>query len=164
MLLLPLMLSLLLLNHCPGWWQIYRYFPAHMLFLKRQRWQKYLLSPVIFLRVFKSSLYLCLLCVRSAAAASTRNDVKTMREASLSLAASGFSLLPWQQQQPLPARVGLPVFIHFCVHAPEELQSAMFTLPYMGFYEQWAQGFPQCQKRPWTGIHVQAYILKRTLS
>ncbi len=41
--------------------------------------------------------------------------------------------------------MGLPVFIHFCVHASEELRRAVFTLPYMGFYEQWAQGFPQSQ-------------------
>lgn len=60
----------------------------------------------------------------------------------ISLSDSGFSLLPWQQL-PLPARVSLPVFIHFCVYAPEALRSTVFTLPYMGFYEQWAQGFPQ---------------------
>lgn len=63
----------------------------------------------------------------------TRNDVSRTRKASLSLAASGFSLLSWQQL-PLPARVGLPVFIHFCLHAQEESQRALFTLPYMGFF------------------------------
>lgn len=69
----------------------------------------------------------------AAACRRTRNDVSTTRKASLSLAASGFSLLPWQQL-PLPARVGLPVFIHFCLHAQEESQRALFTLPYMGFF------------------------------
>lgn len=62
-------------------------------------------------------------------------------KASLSLAASGFGLLPWQQL-PLPASVGLPVFIHLCARAPEDFHSAVFTFPYMGSCEQ-QQGFPQ---------------------
>lgn len=61
---------------------------------------------------------------------------------SLSITASGFGLLPWQQL-PLPASTGLPVFIHFCVQTPEELQRVVFTLPYMGSCEQQVQGFPQ---------------------
>ena len=73
-----------------------------------------------------------------------------------SVAASGFSLLPWQQL-PLPASVGLPVFIHFCVHAPEELRSALFTLPYMGFYEQWAQGFPRSQINTINDVHTHTH-------
>lgn len=58
------MLSLLLLNHCPGWWQTYRYFPAHMLFLKRQHWQKYLLCLSSFFceHLKVPSIFVCSVC------------------------------------------------------------------------------------------------------
>lgn len=102
--------------------------------------------------------------MRTAAAASfssrTRNDVKTVRKARLSLylshrTALSFSLLPWQQL-PLPARVGLAVFIQFCV-LTEELRNVVFTLPYKGFYEQWAQGFPQSQINTINGVHTHTH-------
>lgn len=53
------------------------------------------------------------------------------RRESLSLAASGFSSLPWQQL-PLPARAGLPVFIHFCVHTPELTKRRVYITIYGG--------------------------------
>lgn len=53
----------------------------------------------------------------------------------------------------LPEWVFLCSFIFVCT-LQRSYKSALFTLPYMGFYEQRAQGFPQCQKKTMNSVHT----------
>lgn len=78
---------------------------------------------MVLQQVLQSSLGLCFVrscccCCCCCLDRRTRSDVSAAQQASPAKPASGFRALPWQLRRPLPASARLPVFIHFCPHAP----------------------------------------------
>lgn len=93
----------------------------------------------------------------AAAVASTAVlEVTSAQQAGPAKPASRFRALPWQRRQPLPAPARLPVFIHFCPHAPtlclhchiwREEGGRVVEAVGRG-YQQRKQGFPEKRKSP----------------
>lgn len=114
---------------------------------------------MVLQQVLQSFLGLCFVrscCCCCCLDRRTRSDVSAAQQASPAKPASGFRALPWQRRRPLPAPARLPVFIHFCPHAPtlclhcriwRERGGRVVVAVGRG-YQQRKQGFPEKRKSP----------------
>lgn len=143
------MLPLLLLNHCLGLWRTYRYFPANVLFLKRQHWQNiYRVSRHFSVSVWKFFLSLFALCVLCSCCLYSKWRQDNEKGESLPRC-FGFQFVTMAAAATSCQSGSSCVHSFLCARSRGVTKRYVYIAIY-GVLWTMGTGLPQCQKRPWT--------------